>query len=353
MIKDSCDVLLIGGGLSGLATAYYLRDSGLSIKIIESRKRLGGRIHTIYKEGQAPLEMGATWLGSKHNSLSTLLEELGLEVFPQLIGNTAIYEAISTSPHYLAQLPPNPEPTLRIKGGSSALIDALASNLDSVDILLSEKVEKIISAAESLLVKTESRTIKAGTVISTVPPNLLLKVIEFEPALPPEVVDLAKATHTWMGESIKVALTYREAFWRASNLSGTIISNVGPIPEMYDHSNVEDNLYALKGFFSSNYYGVSREERLALVLTQLRKYYGNKADDFISYEETVWRNETETFAPYSENVLPHQNNGHSLYRNSYMNNKMYISGTETARSFPGYMDGAVSRALEISNLLTK
>lgn len=38
-----------------------------------------------------------------------------------------------------------------------------------------------------------------------------------------------------MGESIKVGLTYTTPFWREKS-SETIFSNVGPIPEIYDHS---------------------------------------------------------------------------------------------------------------------
>ena len=39
-----------------------------------------------------------------------------------------------------------------------------------------------------------------------------------------------------MGESIKVGLTYATPLEREKS-SETIFSNVGPIPEMYDHSN--------------------------------------------------------------------------------------------------------------------
>jgi oxygen-dependent protoporphyrinogen oxidase len=39
-------VVIIGGGISGLATAYYLAKGGASSTIIESRPRLGGVIQT-------------------------------------------------------------------------------------------------------------------------------------------------------------------------------------------------------------------------------------------------------------------------------------------------------------------
>src|ERR1039458_9049764 len=39
-------VVIIGGGISGLATAYYLARGGTSATIVESRPRLGGVIQT-------------------------------------------------------------------------------------------------------------------------------------------------------------------------------------------------------------------------------------------------------------------------------------------------------------------
>ena len=41
------DVLIIGAGLSGLATAWYLRDAGASVEIVDAGDRPGGLIQTI------------------------------------------------------------------------------------------------------------------------------------------------------------------------------------------------------------------------------------------------------------------------------------------------------------------
>lgn len=56
-----------------------------------------------------------------------------------------------------------------------------------------------------------------------------------------------------MGESIKVGLTYATPFWREKS-SETIFSNVGPIPEMYDHSNAEETYFGLMGFLNGAYH---------------------------------------------------------------------------------------------------
>ncbi|MEL6253787.1 MAG: NAD(P)/FAD-dependent oxidoreductase [Bacteroidota bacterium] len=338
------DVLIIGGGLTGLTLAYFLKEQNLSVKILEARERLGGRIHTVYAESGAPIEMGATWLGKQHSFLLELLEDLGLEIFEQTLGERAIYEPISTSPPQVVSLPPNHDPSFRIKGGSSLLIETLAAKLSADQIHTGKIVQRIEEQEDVIKVVCEDQHFFSKQVISTLPPRLFSANIQCQPALPHSFTEIADETHTWMGESIKVGLRFDKAFWEKGKSSATIFSSVGPIPEMYDHSDAEGEFHALKGFFNGSYHSVSKEERLKMVLQQLGKYYGNKVKDYSSYEELVWQQEAFTYAPYMNHVLPHQHNGHAIYQEAYMEGKLWIAGTETATAFPGYMEGAIRSA---------
>jgi len=236
-----------------------------------------------------------------------LLDELGISAFEQVTGGRAIYEAISTSPAQVVQLPHNDEPSYRIAGGSDALIRKLADTLPDTYIRLGESVQSISLEGDTLVVSTTTQDYRADRVISTLPPYLLANSVEITPALPVTFVSIANSTHTWMGESIKVGLRYASPFWRADGgPGGTIFSNVGPVSEMYDHTNVDETHYALKGFLNGAYHSLTREERRDMVLSQLRKYYGKIVDSYISYEEAVWRHEPNTFLPYEEHLLPHQ-----------------------------------------------
>jgi oxygen-dependent protoporphyrinogen oxidase len=70
-------VTIIGGGISGLSTAYYLAKAGRAATIIESRPRLGGVIQTEHVEG-CTIEAGPdSFLSAKPAALE-LLSELGL-----------------------------------------------------------------------------------------------------------------------------------------------------------------------------------------------------------------------------------------------------------------------------------
>lgn len=353
MEQINVDILIIGAGLSGLATAYYLKNSDKNILLVESQDRLGGRIKTIGFESNKPLEMGATWLGRQHQLLIELMTELNLELFPQVIGKHAIYEAISTSPPYLASLPPNPEPTMRIKGGSMNLITKLAEHIKIENIKLNTRIEKIEFTNEGIKAFAEAKIIHAKKVITTIPPNLLINTIKFIPSLPEMIVQLSKTTHTWMSESIKFALRYEEPFWRDDKLSGTVFSNVGPIPELYDHSNYEDTDYALMGFFNGSYHSLDKVERLEMILRQLRKYYGEKIDNYTSYHEAVWAKDKNVHFEYDSHIVPHQNNGNRHYESTHFEGKLLISGTETSSQYPGYMEGAIFAAKRAAKIISK
>lgn len=341
---NKVSIAIIGAGLSGLTLAYQMKKFGLSVSIIEARDRPGGRIFTSGRDNEVPIDMGATWLGKKHRKLNELLRELGLQVEEQYMGEYAFYEPISTTPPQLVTLPANDEPSYRIKGGSSRLIEELVKNNEPNNLVMGEPVLSIQYSGEYCIVETVKRKIRADYVITTLPPKLLVESINFDPSIPNELMDIAGKTHTWMAESIKFGLSYSDPFWKANHISGTLFSNTGPIPEMYDHSATDGSGYALKGFLKDAYHTVSAEERKRLVLEKLESLYGEQAQNYLSYREMVWIHEPFTFSEYDQPIIPHQNNGNAIYKQSYWDGKLLLSGSETASEFPGYMEGAVESA---------
>ncbi|MEM6725869.1 MAG: NAD(P)/FAD-dependent oxidoreductase [Bacteroidota bacterium] len=344
-------ITILGAGLTGLTLAYLLKNRNVRVQILEARDREGGRIFTDRQPERAPVELGATWLGRQHTALNAFLKQEQLPIFKQVLGQTAIYEAMSTSPPQLVELPANNDPSFRIAGGTSRLIQHLVDQLPADTIQLNTTVQAVKSVGDQLEIQTNQQTYRSDIVVSTLPPYLLHSTIKIEPALPETLTQIMTNTHTWMGESIKVALRFQEPFWRKPGTSGTIFSNVGPITEFYDHSNVEDNYYALKGFLNGGYFHLKKEQRLEIVLNQLRKYYGSAVDQYTEYEEAVWRNEPFTFAEYQRPILPHQNNGHPIYRQAFLEGRLFIAGAETADQHPGYMDGAIRSAHWVLNHL--
>lgn len=351
MEQNTADIVIVGAGLTGLTLAYLLQKRNIDFLILEARDRIGGRIHTVGGEGTCPIEMGATWVGQDQQYLLNLLAELKLGVFEQLIGQHAIYEQSSMSPAQLVTLPSNPSPSLRIKGGTQAIIKALSNTIPSDSIHINQTVTHINHGDRGVQITTDKGVVKAKTIVSTLPPHLLQTII-FDPALPNELQEALQNCHTWMGESIKIGFRFNKPFWREKGTSGTIFSNVGPISEFYDHSSSNDSTYGLKGFLNGAYYKITKEERKELALNQLRKYYGDAIDSYTSYEETVWRNEPFTFNSYKTHLLPHQNNGHKAFQYGYSDNRLIIAGAETSSISPGYMEGAVRSAYKVLQQVT-
>ncbi len=343
-------VLIIGAGLSGLTLAYLLNKSRIPFVVLEARRRSGGRILTEYKLNKAPVELGATWFGEKHIHLLNLLEELRISTFPQLLGEKAIYEPISTSPPQMVTLPPNDQPSYRVAGGTSELIKKLVLQVGKESIFYDHQVRSIEQKENEILLTASKGEFKAQYVVSTIPPNLLINSVNISPELPSMVADICATTHTWMSESIKVAFRAKKPFWRRGS-RGNVFSNVGPISELYDHSNLEDNTYALKGFLNGGLAPAKKEERKRLALHQLSRYYGMESLSELEYLEKVWRKDEFTHCDYKSFVLPHQNNGDKLFDRLFLKGRLIISGSETAKSFPGYMDGAVEAAIHARNRL--
>lgn len=77
-------VVIIGGGISGLSTAYYLAKRGIASTIIESRPRLGGVIQTEHVDG-CTVEAGPDSFISAKPAAMELIRELGLG--DQVIGS--------------------------------------------------------------------------------------------------------------------------------------------------------------------------------------------------------------------------------------------------------------------------
>ena len=341
-------VIIIGAGLAGLTLAYRLKQQGIEALILEGRDRLGGRIHTLNRNG-VTLELGATWFADKHRNLNALIEELGLDKIPQEYGKYAIYE-MADQPPVLYPLPEQPEITYRLKEGSMALINALAAQLNEGQIQLEEKVHALDFSGEKVSITCEEKAYEAAVVVNTLPPNLLASTVHFNPTLPQDLKSLSEETHTWMGESIKAGFFAKQAFWLEKEI-GTLYSQKGPFTEMYDHSNSHG--HAMKGFLNDRLSLLSKDGRREAVLAQLSPLFGGKQMSETELVEKVWSEDELTYSPYNTDVFPHQNNGAMLFRQPFFDNRFYMAGSETALSFPGYMDGAVEAANRVARQLSQ
>ncbi|NOZ54601.1 MAG: protoporphyrinogen oxidase [Gammaproteobacteria bacterium] len=74
---NDTDVLIIGGGISGLATAWWLAQAGVSVQVWEADNRMGGKISSHQQDGYLT-EQAASLLMNSRPDVAQLMNKIGL-----------------------------------------------------------------------------------------------------------------------------------------------------------------------------------------------------------------------------------------------------------------------------------
>ncbi len=76
------DVVIVGAGVAGLAALRALHEAGFSVRVVEARDRIGGRIYTLHDQRLAhAIELGAEFIHGSAPELVDLAAEAGLTPF--------------------------------------------------------------------------------------------------------------------------------------------------------------------------------------------------------------------------------------------------------------------------------
>ncbi|WP_419813819.1 flavin monoamine oxidase family protein [Glacieibacterium sp.] len=241
-------MIVVGAGAAGVAAALRLSGAGLSVVVLEAGARVGGRAHTVVREGMA-LDLGCGWLHSgERNPWTFEAERLGLTVdlskarwdvqwlglgFPEAEQQAfgAAFEAFDAEVERLAAGPDVAlSEALPVAGEWAGAVDAVVGYLDGacasqvslidhhafdaaasdnnwrvregygtavaraaegLDIRLGAVVEAVVVTPAGVRVSGSFGTIEAARVIVTVSTGVL-GAIRFDPLLPGKVTDAGK-----------------------------------------------------------------------------------------------------------------------------------------------------------------
>jgi monoamine oxidase len=114
------DVLIVGGGVSGIAAAVDLAASGVDVALLEARPELGGRIATGDVAGLS-VELGGEFLDDVDGPLARLLATLGVAREPAAHGNVPASGTLLVAGRHEA---PPPRAT--------ELLDALDAEIETI-----------------------------------------------------------------------------------------------------------------------------------------------------------------------------------------------------------------------------
>jgi monoamine oxidase len=326
-------LLIIGAGLSGLYAAYRLQ-ARYEIIMLEARPRIGGRILTV--EGH---DLGPSWIWPHHTRMHHLTKAMGLQHFRQFDHGDALYQ----TPAGIQRFTPPPQAeSYRIDGGLSRLTDALADQLNDVEILLDQPVHTITNTGNNITVLTANQEFETDRLILAIPPRVVRNIL-FEPPLERDLQEKLNATPTWMGHARKCVITYNTPFWREEGLSGFVFSHTGPMGEVHDATTSDEA--ALFGFLA----GHAGEENIeAAVIEQLRNLFGEAACHYNRFHWHDWRSDPLTGSLEDRHMTVHPDYGLDL---SAGNGRIHFLSTEHAYDEGGYLEGALSAAHALAQQL--
>lgn len=360
MTVKKTEIAIIGAGLSGLASAVLLNETGKKVCILEARHTAGGRIRSVFSRTNDKVlaDIGPTWVWPEYQPvIANWIEKLQLRVFPQFdTGNALLDYGPETTP--VARFLPGQHGSMRVEGGSQALVDAMVSRLSKEDIIVDTRVTQVEAQEDRILISTDNKdlkTIKAQKVIVASPPRIAMNTIMFQPALPNELQNALDMMPTWMAPHAKVSAIYESAFWRDQGLSGRIASQAGPIVEAHDHCSADGSIAALWGFI-----GWPHEMRIEMgeaklkqeVLAQLKRCFGSDSPDPISLTIEEWSQDRFVTSPNDlTGPMHHPSVGPESLRRGYAKDRIFFASAETAKTSPGLIEGAFDSANRVASMI--
>lgn len=361
-------ILIIGGGLSGLHTAYELERRGVDFLLVEGRARLGGRIlsrgsGSVGDEvGAGGFDLGPAWFWPGQQRIDALVRQLGLlaDVVDQFAEGDQLVEsgpgAVVRGSFGLSMAG-----SFRLRGGMHQLIERLARKIPASKIMRSTRATRLRLRPNGVELRVEGpdgpETLEGRCAVLALPPRVALSGLVFEPDLSAERRAELRSIPTWMASSGKLVAVYERPFWRERGLSGDAVSYLGPLGEIHDVTPGASSPAALFGFF-----GLAAEARRArrkalerASLEQLTRLFGEPAGTPVKSWLKDWAFDAWTATPEDlRGPAVHSLIGLERPAEPSWHGRLLWSGSETASTAErnnGYLEGALESSWRTIGLL--
>ena len=108
-LPKQVDVVVVGGGLSGLVAARQVARAGRSVLVVEARSRVGGRVLNHSLRGGSVIESGGAFVGPTQDHILALADELKVPTFDEYVDGKNVYiSRLLGRQTYTGTVPPDP-----------------------------------------------------------------------------------------------------------------------------------------------------------------------------------------------------------------------------------------------------
>ncbi len=397
-LPSSIEVAVIGAGAAGLSAAMRLARAGVAVVVLEARDRIGGRAHTVAREG-LPIDLGCGWLHSAdENVLCRIGRETGFTIdetpppwrsqafnlgltpeeqaafgeayaaFDARIGeaakagddraaaalfipgerwnarmdaisgalNGAKFAEVSILDYDAYE---DTEVNYRVVEGYGALIGALG---EGVPVALNCPVERIDRSGPRLTIDTARGVVEARAAILTLPTSVLASEgVRFDPPLP-DLVEAAAGAPLGLASKLHMAVEGPEDFPKDSQLWGR-----ADTAETGGYHLRPFGRPIIEGYFGGDLaWGLEGEGEAAFfdfACTELAGLLGSSFPKRLRPLSTsMWGAEPWSMGAYSH-VLPGQGDRETGARARLarpVEDRIFIAGEATSHAFYGTAHGA-------------
>ncbi len=365
--KDTYQVLIVGAGAAGLSAAAELEKEGIDYRVIEARKKYGGRLSANYELADFPIDLGAEWI---HEDPSILAEISGdpnildaVEVIPYDIQQMLFWNGERLEDH--SDEIENP-PEHKFKNTTwfdfydNYVVPSVKDN-----IIYNRAVSEIDYTNDQVIIKTINGTdyapteiYQADAVIVAVPITILQQnYIRFVPDL--SAKKKTALNQIKMSAGLKIFMTFSEHFYPE-----VLILNEYDEDFPYDEKTFYDAAFGkesenhvmgvlLVGEPATPYLNLDEKSVIELLLTELDEIFEGKAS--ATYEDHIvqnWSSEPYILGTYTTDIDEKLDQTLRKVKQP-IDDRIFFAGGALDSEEPGTVPGAYRSAVEAVDLVFK
>ncbi|MFQ5499964.1 MAG: flavin monoamine oxidase family protein [Candidatus Zixiibacteriota bacterium] len=365
------DVVVIGAGIGGLATAYELQRAGHRVTVLEASAQVGGRASTIRKPFADGLcvDAGGFRFSADHFRVRDYLNLFDLPYTPFFLtrGDMFIYfdgkmmrrkahervdpnwltRPLTVEEHWMFDQE-NEDHMFRVCGGVDLLVNAFVERLLEKPQLYS-KVRRIAQDANGVTVEYscdgEDESVRADNVVSAIPNNVLKEVV-VTPTFSTQKANVLSQLKYRAGMLIYFQIPTE--YWLEQNLSGYgVTDTVGEVwtPGMDVTSPMCITLSYTKDEAALELLAMSYEERIRVTIT--------RTEQFLPYFKSFVR-ESVALSWDEDDLIRGTRSTAMFFSPEQMETvrrpegRIHFAGEHTANFRLGWMEGALESAQRVT-----